>query len=67
MPEHLLLADWLPVAFLLIMGLAILAYVVLDGYDLGIGILFGGADARWRESADAYAWALETEERALWP
>lgn len=21
------------------------------------------ADARWRESADAYAWALETEER----
>ena len=21
------------------------------------------ADARWRESADAYAWVLETEER----
>lgn len=32
-------AGWLPLAFLFIMGLAILAYVVLDGYDLGVGIL----------------------------
>jgi cytochrome bd ubiquinol oxidase subunit II len=31
--------DWLPVVFLMVMGLAMLAYVVLDGYDLGVGIL----------------------------
>ncbi len=33
------LNDWLPVIFLIVMGLAMLAYVVLDGYDLGVGIL----------------------------
>jgi cytochrome bd ubiquinol oxidase subunit II len=32
-------AGWLPAAFLAVMGLAMLAYVVLDGYDLGVGIL----------------------------
>lgn len=32
-------ADWLPVAFAAIMGIAMLVYAVLDGYDLGIGIL----------------------------
>lgn len=32
-------ALWLPVIFLLLMGLAVLLYVVLDGYDLGVGIL----------------------------
>jgi cytochrome bd ubiquinol oxidase subunit II len=32
-------ADWLPVIFMAIMGLAMLAYVILDGYDLGVGIL----------------------------
>jgi cytochrome bd ubiquinol oxidase subunit II len=32
-------ADMLPVFFLAVMGLALLAYVVLDGYDLGVGIL----------------------------
>jgi cytochrome bd ubiquinol oxidase subunit II len=31
--------DTLPVLFMGIMGLAMLAYVVLDGYDLGVGIL----------------------------
>jgi cytochrome d ubiquinol oxidase subunit II len=29
----------LPVAFMALMGLAMLAYVVLDGYDLGVGML----------------------------
>jgi cytochrome bd ubiquinol oxidase subunit II len=29
----------LPVIFMAVMGLAMLAYVVLDGYDLGVGIL----------------------------
>jgi cytochrome bd ubiquinol oxidase subunit II len=31
--------DALPVIFMAVMGLAMLAYVVLDGYDLGVGIL----------------------------
>src|ERR1700753_4464393 len=30
---------WLPLVFLFLMGVAMLAYVVLDGYDLGVGIL----------------------------
>ncbi len=37
-----ILADpalWLPLAFAGLMGLAILVYVVLDGFDLGVGIL----------------------------
>jgi cytochrome bd ubiquinol oxidase subunit II len=33
------LAHTLPLAFMAIMGLALLAYVILDGYDLGVGIL----------------------------
>jgi cytochrome d ubiquinol oxidase subunit II len=34
--------DWataLPVIFMALMGLAMLAYVILDGYDLGVGLL----------------------------
>lgn len=31
--------DWLPHAFAALMGLSILVYVVLDGFDLGVGIL----------------------------
>ena len=34
--------DWntlLPLFFMAVMGLALLAYVVLDGYDLGVGLL----------------------------
>ncbi len=30
---------WLPFTFMALMGVAMLAYVVLDGYDLGVGIL----------------------------
>ena len=32
-------AFWLPVIFMALMGLAMLAYVLLDGYDLGVGVL----------------------------
>jgi cytochrome bd ubiquinol oxidase subunit II len=32
-------ALWLPLIFMALMGLAMLAYVILDGYDLGVGIL----------------------------
>lgn len=31
--------DWLPVFFVAVMGFALLMYTLLDGYDLGIGIL----------------------------
>lgn len=30
---------WLPVIFMGLMGLAVLVYAILDGYDLGVGIL----------------------------
>ena len=33
------LGYWLPLFFAGAMGLALLIYVILDGYDLGIGIL----------------------------
>src|SRR5687767_13413382 len=38
------MSDWLPLAFTGLMGLAILAYVVLDGYDLGVGMLMPAAE-----------------------
>ncbi|MBO1359928.1 MULTISPECIES: cytochrome d ubiquinol oxidase subunit II [Acetobacter] len=34
------LAYWLPVVWACILGSAIMIYVILDGFDLGIGILF---------------------------
>ncbi len=38
-PDLTTQAGWLPLAFMIVMGLAMLAYVVLDGFDLGIGVL----------------------------
>ncbi len=35
----------LPVVFAALMGIAMLAYVVLDGYDLGVGMLMPAANA----------------------
>ena len=35
---------WLPLAFAGLMGLSILIYVVLDGFDLGVGLLFPFAE-----------------------
>jgi cytochrome bd ubiquinol oxidase subunit II len=37
-------AIWLPFVFAGLMGLSILIYVVLDGFDLGVGLLFPFAD-----------------------
>ena len=37
-------AGWLPLAFALVMALSMLAYVILDGYDLGVGALLNSAD-----------------------
>lgn len=38
------MSEWLPVVFVGLMGLSILLYVVLDGYDLGVGILLRQAE-----------------------
>ena len=32
--------QWLPLVFATLLGLSILIYVVLDGFDLGVGVLF---------------------------
>jgi cytochrome bd ubiquinol oxidase subunit II len=34
-------ASWLPIFWAALIGFAILVYVLLDGFDLGVGILFG--------------------------
>jgi cytochrome bd ubiquinol oxidase subunit II len=36
--------QWLPLVFMALMGVSILIYVVLDGYDLGVGILMSRAN-----------------------
>jgi cytochrome bd ubiquinol oxidase subunit II len=38
------MSDWLPLVFTALMGIGILAYVVLDGYDLGVGMLLPAAE-----------------------
>ncbi len=43
------LHDWLPLAFAGLMGLSILIYVVLDGFDLGVGLLSIGAPEAERD------------------
>lgn len=44
-----LLYPYLPVIFAGLMGLSILIYVVLDGFDLGVGILFAAAPVEDRD------------------
>ena len=44
--------DWptlLPLVFMAVMGLALLAYVVLDGYDLGVGLLLSFASEQEKD------------------
>ena len=43
------MSDWLALIFRGLMALAMLIYVVLDGYDLGVGILLHGADDRQKD------------------
>ncbi len=43
-PDLTQVAGWLPLVFAGVMALAMLAYVILDGYDLGVGVLLGQAD-----------------------
>ncbi|MDB5491154.1 MAG: Cytochrome d ubiquinol oxidase subunit [Micavibrio sp.] len=44
MSEIISSGAWLPLAFAGLMGLSMLIYAVLDGYDLGVGILMRRAD-----------------------
>ena len=41
--------EYLPLIFTALMGASILAYVVLDGYDLGVGMLMPAAEAQEQE------------------
>lgn len=41
--------NWLPLFFVAIMGLALFIYIILDGYDLGIGILLPLADEQEKD------------------
>jgi cytochrome d ubiquinol oxidase subunit II len=42
--DYTLAQNWLPLFFLVAMGISILLYVVLDGYDLGVGILMNSVE-----------------------
>src|SRR5205814_1594710 len=44
--EGIAMTEYLPLIFTVLMGAAILAYVILDGYDLGVGMLMAGAEPR---------------------
>lgn len=41
--------DWLPLTFAALMALAVLVYAILDGYDLGVGILMAHATDKERD------------------
>jgi len=43
-------AAWLPLVFAFVMALAMLAYVILDGYDLGVGVLLNSAEDSQKDS-----------------
>lgn len=42
-------AVWLPIVFMGLMGLSMLIYAILDGYDLGVGILLLSGDDTQKE------------------
>ncbi len=49
-PDLTQAAGWMPIVFLGVMGLAMLAYVILDGYDLGVGVLMRRASEDDKDS-----------------
>jgi cytochrome d ubiquinol oxidase subunit II len=50
-PDLTQAAGWLPLVFALVMALSMLAYVILDGYDLGVGVLLQSADGAEEKNA----------------
>ena len=55
---------WLPIAFAALMGLSILLYVILDGFDLGVGILLPFAESA-TQSGDVRDDALGEKDRKI--
>jgi cytochrome d ubiquinol oxidase subunit II len=51
MPDLTQQAGWLPLVFAAVLALAMLAYVILDGYDLGVGVLLRRADDEAQKDA----------------
>ena len=49
-PDLTQAAGWMPIVFMGVMGLAMLAYVILDGYDLGVGVLMRRASDNDKDS-----------------
>lgn len=49
MLEYFYSYQWLPIAFMILLGVAIFVYAILDGYDLGVGILMSRANATERD------------------
>lgn len=49
-PDLTQAAGWMPIVFMGVMGLAMLAYVILDGYDLGVGVLMRRAGENDKDS-----------------
>ena len=49
-PDLTQAAGWMPIVFMGVMGLAMLAYVILDGYDLGVGVLMRRASENDKDS-----------------
>ncbi len=43
-------AHWLPIIFIVLTGFSLLLYAILDGYDLGIGILLPADDQSQRDT-----------------
>ena len=50
MPDLTQADAWIPLVFFGLLGISMLAYVVLDGFDLGVGILLRRADAAQQDS-----------------
>src|SRR5215218_2866220 len=48
--EHEGMAFWLPLVWAGLLAVAVVMYVVMDGFDLGVGILFNAAASEnWRD------------------
>lgn len=49
MLEYFYSYQWLPIAFMVLLGVAVFIYAILDGYDLGVGMLMSRASATERD------------------
>ena len=57
-------AFWLPVIFIGLMRVAFFIYAILDGYDLGVGILLPNDSEQQRELPIA---TPQPQDNKLWP